>query len=154
VVLEVPSGGDLEGAAVAAFSSHANAFARCSRVPERRLAVRADPLAAAVVPFLLLAQALLGELLQRLAIPLLEQLELFWRQRGLALLCFLEPVEQLRVQIERRALDAFEVLRERLVERVEVRLAVYEQRARDPVKAVERAVVQALLERSSQRQCL
>ena len=77
VVSEVPRGGNFERPPIAAFASHPNALARSSRVPERRLAGRADPLVAAVVALFLLAQPLLEELLDGLAVELIEQGALF-----------------------------------------------------------------------------
>ena len=92
---------------------------------ERRRAAGADPLVAAVVALLLLAQALLEQLLQLLEIEALGQRALFGRELVELELGVLEPLEQLFRELDVLALDALELGEERLVEGVEVRLAVH-----------------------------
>ena len=109
-------------------------------------AARANPPVAAVVPLLLLLEALLEELPQRLGVEVLEHLELLGRE-ALAHLRIAQPLFELLRELRRLRLHALEAREVRLVEGVEVRLGVDADRAGHVIEAVERAVVQAHLER-------
>ena len=95
---------------------------------------------------LLLAQALLEQPAQLVEVERLEQLALLVGELAPRRVVG-EPVEQLLGDLQRLDLDALEVRGERDVERVEVLLAVHQERARDVVEAVERGVVQAARQR-------
>jgi hypothetical protein len=143
---------DLHAGAVAARrAADAHALGVEAAVAERRGAVRADPLAAALVAFLLL--------LEQLAQPLHELVESAHRlDRGLllgselALELALEPLQRHVDVYARDVLDALEVRAEGLVELVEVALVLDEGGARQVVELVDRVRDHVLLERLEQGQ--
>jgi hypothetical protein len=134
--------GRLDRASSSGMFAHAQA-ARVYPLPsERRSASRSDPSVSAVVPLFLLAQALLEKALQLGEIEGLEQRALFVGELG-ALGGILQPCQELVGDCLGVGVDAAKVGGERYVERVEVCLAVDEDRACEEVEAVERAVVEA-----------
>ena len=99
---------------------------------------------------LLLAEALLEEAPQLLGVDGLERGEILGAELA-ARLRVLEPLLELVQDLHAGDLDPAGSGGERLVERVEVLLAVDEERTRDVVKALERAIVEALHEGARER---
>ena len=110
---------DLDGLALAALAADTDAFGVVTAVPERRRAARADPLAAAFVPALLLLEPLGEPLHQLVPAQCLDLRAFFLREMSLGQQ--LQPVFGQRfLQRLECLLDALEVLRERAVEPVEM----------------------------------
>ena len=97
----------------------------------------------------LLAHALLEQPPQLLEVQRLERRQLLGGQ-VLSHLGVAQPLLELPRQLERLALDTAEAREEGLVEGVEVGLAVDAERASHVVEPVERAVVQAHLQRAGE----
>src|SRR5262249_27623348 len=135
--LEAPRVRDAHRASASAFRPDAQAARVGALGAERARPSGADPAISTVVPFLLLAEPLLEEPAQLFHVDRLEHGELLRRQ--IATLEWVgKPLLDLVEEFQARGLNAAKVAEERLVERVEVCLAVHAERARDVIETVER----------------
>ena len=125
---------DLHRAALAAGPADADAFGVVAAVAEGRRAAGADPFAAALVPALLLLEPLLQRLHQ--LVPAAERLDLrHLLGREVPPGQLLQPVGgQFLLQQVEGLLDALEVMREGLVETVEVLLVLDQRGTRKKVE--------------------
>ena len=140
---------DADGAAPSAHGAHAEAAGVVATAAERAGASGSDPAVAAFVALALLAQALFEQLTQRIHVHALEQGALLGGQI-LEFFRIGEPRLDLARDHEARLLDAAKVRGEGLVERIELGLAVHQERARHVIKAVEAAVVDTGRQRPGQ----
>src|SRR5690606_33432260 len=145
---------DLDGAAVAALLlPDADALGVVAVGAEGRGAARADPLVAALVPALLLLEALLERLHELL--PAAERLDLLFLLLGQVELDLLQqPLERDGRLHAGHALDALPELGEGAVELVEVRLVLHQRRAGEVIELVDRRPDHLAVHRLEEREIL
>jgi hypothetical protein len=135
VVLIVALCRHLYGAALSPFTPHAYALGMLAMMAKGRRTTRTNHAVAAVVPLLLLPEALRKECAERLQVKLLQQGELFWRQ-VLKRVWVLQPRHNL-VNNGVRCNDTVERLFEGQVVGIIIAHVLDKERARQRVEALQ-----------------